>query len=74
MEFVKIKGTNIIRNLDNLSLVNMDKNELDEYILKKNIMLEQKKEINSIKSEISSLKSDINELKQLIVNNLIGKN
>lgn len=52
----------------------MDKNELDEYILRKNIMLEQKKEINSIKSEISSLKSDINELKQLIVNNLTGKN
>lgn len=72
MKYVQIEDRNMIRDISNMSLINNDKNELEEYLNRRNFLVQQKSEINTMKEEIRELKNDISEIKQLLINNLKG--
>lgn len=67
MSLIQIPGTTLFRDTDNMALVNRDVNGLDEYNLKRNMVINQRQEINTVKNEIQSIKSDMSELKQLLI-------
>lgn len=72
MKYVQIEDKNMIRDISNMSLINNDKDELEEYLNRRNFLVQQKLEINTMKEEIRELKNDISEIKQLLINNLKG--
>lgn len=65
---VAITGTKLIRDINNMSLINTDKDELQEYLNKRNFLISQKNEINNLKQEISELKDSISDIKELLIN------
>lgn len=67
---VQITGTKLIRDISNMSLINTDKDELQEYLNKRNYLISQKNEINNLKQEITDLKDDISTIKNLLLQNL----
>ena len=67
MHLVKIPNTNFVRDIDSMALINQDNNGLQDYMNKRNILANQKEEINKVKSEISDLKNNMQELKSLIL-------
>lgn len=64
---VQIPGTSLFRDTETMALVNKDRNGLDEYMKKRNLLMTQRDEINNIKSEINSLKTDMSDIKKLLV-------
>jgi len=70
MKHVKIEGMNMVRDITNMSLINNDRNELNEYLNRREFLIHQKQEINTLKSEISSIKDDILEIKSLLIKSL----
>lgn len=70
MKYIKIEDKNLIRDISNMSLINNDKDELDEYLNRRNFLLRQKEEINTMQEQINDLKNDISEIKQLLIKNL----
>jgi hypothetical protein len=64
---VKVTGTNLVRDTETMALINKDVNGLEEYNLKRQMMANQKHEINNIKSEINDIKSDMNDIKVLLL-------
>jgi len=67
MEIVKVTGTNFVRDINSMAIINTDRSEKDEYYAKVNMFKLQKQEINSIRSEMNEVKSDISEIKQLLL-------
>jgi hypothetical protein len=63
----KVKGTDFLRDSNNMALINNNATELEAYKTRRQQMIRQKEEIDSIKEEISSVKSDISEIKQLLL-------
>jgi hypothetical protein len=66
MNFVKVTGTNFVRDINSMGLSNTDTTAKDEYYSKVRMMKNQKEQINMIKQEISDVKSDVYEIKQLL--------
>jgi hypothetical protein len=64
---VIITGTKLVRNIDNMSLINTDLDELKEYQNRRNFLLKQKNELNTIKQEVSDIKSDISSIKEMLL-------
>lgn len=69
---VEITGTKIIRDVSNMSLINTDRNELQEYLNRRNYLLKQKEEMDNIKQDVSNMKDDISQIKDLLIK-LVGK-
>ena len=69
--FVKVNGTNMIRDTKSMALINTDNTEKNEYYAKVQMMKLQKTEINSLRQEINNIKSDVGEIKSLLCQ-LIG--
>ena len=67
MNKVKIEGTKFVRDTENMAILNTDINELHEYEMKRNAMVQQKNEINSIKQEMSDLKNDVSDIKEMLI-------
>jgi len=65
--YLKIEGTEMLRDTSNMSLINKDKSELEGYLNKRKAMMEQKREINNIRNEVLELKSDISQIKELLL-------
>lgn len=70
---VQIPGTTLFRDTESMAIVNKDKNGLQEYYKKRNFLLSQKEEINTLKSELQTLKDDTQEIKNLLLK-LMDKN
>lgn len=70
MKYIKIEDRNLIRDISNMSLINNDKDELNEYLNRRNFLLKQKDEINTMREQITDLRNDISEIKQLLTKNL----
>lgn len=66
MSFVKVTGTNFIRDVNSMGLSNTDTAARDEYYNKVRIMKNQKEQINSMNNEIDGIKTDVHEIKQLL--------
>ena len=64
---VPITGTTLVRDTKSMALINQDKNGLDDYLKKRNLMAIQKQEINTMKADIIDVKNDIQEIKQLLL-------
>lgn len=67
LEILKIPGTTLVRDMNSKALVNQDRNGLEDYLKRRNILASQKAEINRMKSDISELKNDIKEIKLLMM-------
>lgn len=65
--FVKVTGTNLIRDTNSMGLSNVDQLAKDEYYNKVRMLKTQKDQINMINEEISNLRNDMNEIKQLLI-------
>ena len=64
---VKVPGTTFIRDTKTMALINVDNAGLEEYNFKKQLMGNQKEEINKIKNEINEVKDDIKVIKEMIL-------
>lgn len=67
MTYVKVTGTNFVRDVESMALVNVDDNSKNEYYAKTKLLRTQKEELNNVRSEINDLKNDITEIKSLMV-------
>jgi hypothetical protein len=70
--FVKVNGTNFVRDTDTMALINKDVNGLEEYKMKRRMAQVQREEINNVKSEVANIREDMSEIKALLLK-LIGK-
>jgi hypothetical protein len=70
--FVKVNGTNFVRDTDTMALINKDVNGLQEYNMKRRMAQVQREEINNVKSEVAEIREDMSEIKALLLK-LIGK-
>ena len=66
MKTVKIPGSNYIRDVSSMALINTDETARNEYQSKLQMLRVQKQEINNVKSEINGVKEDMNEIKLLL--------
>jgi uncharacterized protein YaiI (UPF0178 family) len=66
MSLIQIPGTNLYRDTETMALINRDKNGLDEYLTKRRIMENQRREINNMKTDITVLKDDMQEIKKML--------
>jgi len=64
---VKVPGTTFIRDTKTMALINVDNAGLEEYNFKKQLMGNQKEEINKIKNEINEVKDDIKVIKEMLL-------
>ena len=71
--FVKVNGTNFVRDTDTMVLLNKDVNGLEEYKIKRRMIETQTTQINNVKSEVAELREDMGEIKALLLK-LIGTN
>jgi hypothetical protein len=67
MSLIKVQGTTFVRDTESMGLINKDRNGLEEYNLKRKLLLTQKEEINKVNKDIDSLKTDVSEIKQLLL-------
>lgn len=67
MALVQIPGTTLFRDTESMGLVNRDSHGLEEYNMKRRMILTQREEINNVKTELSNMKQDMLEIKQLLL-------
>jgi hypothetical protein len=65
--YVKVTGTNFIRDTNSMAIINTDVSDKNEYYNKVKLLGLQKQEINTLKEEIDTIKTDMSEIKQLMV-------
>ena len=70
---VQIPGTNFVRDTESMVLINKDRNGLEEYKMKRNMMANQRQELNNVKQEINNIKNDMQDIKNLLLQ-LMEKN
>lgn len=70
--YVKVSGTNFIRDINSMAIINTDNSEKNEYYAKQKLLQNQKVELNIIRSEIDDIKIDVSDIKQLLLQ-LINK-
>jgi hypothetical protein len=66
MNFVKVTGTNFVRDVNSMGLSNTDTVAKDEYYSKVRLIQNQKENLNKVNNEITSLKGDISDIKMLL--------
>ena len=67
MSLLKVQGTHLVRDTSSGALINRDLSGLEEYNKKRQMMANQKEEINKVKSEIDNIKDDVSEIKELLL-------
>lgn len=67
MSLIPIPGTTLARDTKTMALINQDKNGLDDYLKKRNLLATRQQEINNMKSDINGLREDITEIKKLVM-------
>lgn len=65
-QLVKVKDTNLVRDVSNGALINRDQTGRDEYYAKVRMLSTQKTEINKVNAEINQIKSEMSEIKDLL--------
>jgi len=67
MTMIPIPGTTLVRDTKNMALINQDKNGLEDYLKRRNLMAARQDQINNMKLDIDDLKQDISEIKKLVM-------
>ena len=66
-EYVKVSGhSDLVRDPETNSIINKNKSEYNEYMMRKNIKSEENQKVQTIEDEVASIKSDVNEIKFLL--------
>ena len=65
--YVKVTGTNFVRDINSMAIINTDVNDKNEYYNKVKLLSQQRQEINTLKDEIDLIRNDMSEIKQLMV-------
>lgn len=65
--YIKVSGhSDLVRDPETNSIINRNKSEYDEYMMRKSLKLEENQKIQTIENEVASMKDDINEIKDLL--------
>lgn len=73
MNVVKIQDReSLVRDLTSGAIINTDKTEYENYLIKRNASKQMKLQIEKNSEEIAEIKNDISEIKQLLIS-LINK-
>ena len=66
-EYVKVSGhSDLVRDPETNSIINKNKSEYNEYMMRKNLKSEENQKVQTIEDEVASIKSDVNEIKSLL--------
>lgn len=66
MTILKVKDTELVREVESNAIINKNRDELNSYLTKRKYLAEQKNQINKLKNEISDIKSDVTDIKNLL--------
>ena len=73
MTVVKIQDReSLVRDMTSGAVINRDKTEYENYLIKRNATKQMKLQIEKNSEEIAEIKNDISEIKQLLIS-LINK-
>ena len=73
MTVVKIQDReSLVRDMTSGAVINTDKTEYENYLIKRNATKQMKLQIEKNSEEIAEIKNDISEIKQLLIS-LINK-
>lgn len=65
--YIKVSGhSDLVRDPETNSIINRNKSEYDEYMMRKSLKSEENQKIQTIENEVASMKDDINEIKDLL--------
>ena len=66
-EYIKVSGhSDLVRDPETSSIINKNKSEYHEYMMRKNLKSEENQKVQTIEDEVASIKSDVNEIKSLL--------
>jgi hypothetical protein len=66
MSLVRIKDTQLVRDIHSKAVLNTDKNGLQDYLMKKEISKRQQKEQTETKEKLAQLEKDMSEIKKML--------
>ena len=65
--YIKVSGhSDLVRDPETNSIINRNKSEYDEYMMRKNLKSEENQKIQTIENEVANMKDDISEIKGLL--------
>lgn len=66
-EYIKVSGhSDLVRDPETNSIINKNKSEYNEYMMQKNLKLEENQKVQTIEDEVANIKNDVNEIKFLL--------
>jgi hypothetical protein len=65
--FVKINGTNMVRDTNSMGISNQDSAAKEEYYAKVRMIQNQKEGLNKVNEEINELRCELGDIKSLLV-------
>lgn len=72
-EYIKVSGhSDLVRDPETNSIINKNKSEYNEYMMQKNLKLEENQKVQTIEDEVANIKNDVNEIKFLLKELLNG--
>ena len=73
MEYHGVTGhSDLLRDSQNNSIVNIDSNGYDQYVMKRKARNQKNLKVQTIEEEVANIKKDINEIKSLLKEILNG--
>ena len=67
MEYHGVTGhSDLLRDSQNNSIVNIDSNGYDQYVMKRKARNQKNLKVQTIEEEVANIKEDINEIKNLL--------
>jgi hypothetical protein len=68
MNIIKIKDReSLVRDMTSGAIINTDKTEYENYLVKRNASKQMKMQIEKNSEEIAEIKNDISEIKELLI-------
>ena len=66
-EYIKVSGhSDLVRDPETNSIINKNKSEYHEYMMRKNLNSEENQKVQTIEDEVANIKNDVNEIKSLL--------
>ena len=66
-EYIKVSGhSDLVRDPETNSIINKNKSEYEQYIMRRNLKLNENQKVQTIEEEVANIKSDITEIKSLL--------
>jgi hypothetical protein len=67
MKFIRVPGTNLLRDINSMGLSNQNTSEFQEYKTRRKMLQTQRDEINKLKSDINIVRDELSEIKSLML-------